>query len=100
MRRCAPRKSRFRESCGIQAETAGDLLGQSAGGDPVVQIDDEWREWIEDELERLAVDELEELARLLCLVKERPGARPMERSWRRMPPVRSDGSRCRKPWRP
>ena len=46
----------------------------------MVQIDDEWREWIEAELARLDLDELEGLARLLCLVKDQPG----ERSGRRI----------------
>ena len=41
---------------------------------PVVQISDEWREWLEDELERLAVDELEALARLLGAELSRAGS--------------------------
>ena len=54
---------------------------QSAGGDPMVRFSDEWRAWLEDELERLAIAELEQLARLVWaeLLREDTTARMLVR---------------------
>ena len=47
----------------------------------MVRFSDEWREWIEAELARLDLDELEELARRLgaVLLREKPPARMLVR---------------------